>query len=186
MGSELEESIAEMVRELKARELKQDELLKLTRELVRECANAIKAIHAREMKIAKAHVAKADELVAKVKAIEKNFEHISSQSLQEYVEIKVLDALVSGGKLPTYKKLEVPFEVYLTGLCDVIGELRREMLEALKEGKKKEAKKFFEQMNDIYESMLPLRFSNSLLPNFRRKQDVARGQVEHARSELLR
>lgn len=186
MGSELEESIREMVKELKGRELKQDEILKLTRELVRECANAIKAIHAREMKVAKEHIANADAFVAKVKSIEKNFEHISSQSLQEYVEVKVLDALVSGGKLPTYKKLEVPFGVYLTGLCDVVGELRREMLEALKRGKKGEAKKFFEQMNHIYESMLPLRFSNSLLPNFRRKQDVARMQVEQARSELLR
>ena len=186
MRKELERSIGEMVEELKKREREQDELLRLTRELVRECANAIKSIHARDKASAGKHVARADEMVEKVKALDENFERISSQSLQEYVEVKVLDALVGGKSLPTYKVLDVPFEVYLTGLCDVIGELRREMLESLKEGKKKDAKRYFEMMNDIYESMLPLRFSNSLLPNFRRKQDVARGQVEHARSELLR
>ncbi|RLG18650.1 hypothetical protein DRN67_03945 [Candidatus Micrarchaeota archaeon] len=186
MRKELEESIDEMVEELKKREREQDELLRLTRQLVRECANAIKSIHARDRESAKRHIAKADELVEKVKALDENFERISSQALQEYVEVKVLDALVNGKELPTYKKLEVPFTVYLTGLCDVIGELRREMLESLKEGKKEDAKKYFELINDIYDSMLPLRFSNSLLPNFRRKQDVARSQVEHARSELLR
>jgi len=186
MAGEIEKAISEMVEELKKRERSQDELLRLTRELVRECANAIKSVHARDMENAKKHLAGADALVKKVKAIDKNFEHISSQSLQEYAEVKMLVATVAGKALPTYKELQIPFESWLTGLCDVVGELRREMLEALKRGKKAEAKKFFEKMNEIYESMLPLRFSNSLLPNFRRKQDVARGQVEQARSELLR
>jgi len=186
MRRELNRSIDEMVKELTKRERQQDELLKLTRELVRQCANAIKSIHARDKASARKHVGNADALVKKVKALDRNLERISSQALQEYAEVKVLEALVSGKKLPTYKTLGMPFGNYLLGLCDVIGELRREMLESLKEGKHKNARKYFSQMNDIYESMLPLRFSNSLLPNFRRKQDVARGQVEHARSELLR
>ncbi|MFA6035834.1 MAG: hypothetical protein WC759_02655 [Candidatus Micrarchaeia archaeon] len=186
MAGEMDKAIGEMVEELKKREHAQDELLRLTRELVRECANSIKAIHARQIDVAKKHLAGADALVKKVKAIDRNFEHISGQSLQEYAEVKMLVAAVAGKPMPTYKELGIPFESWLTGLCDVVGELRREMLEALKRGKKAEAKKFFERMNEIYESMLPLRFSNSLLPNFRRKQDVARGQVEQARSELLR
>jgi translin len=186
MADDIERAIADMVVELKRREGEQDEILKLTRELVRECANAIKCIHARDMKTGKAHLANADSLVARVKKLDTHFENISSQSLQEYAEVRLLVAIVEGKPTPTHKQLGMPFEVWLTGLCDVVGELRREMLEALKRGKKAEAKKFFEQMNGIYEAMLPLRFSNSILPNFRRKQDVARMQVEQARSELLR
>jgi translin len=87
---------------------------------------------------------------------------------------------------PTYSELGMPFEPYLLGLCDLVGELRREMLEMLKKGKKKEAEKYFELMSGIYDELMPIRFSNSLLPNFRKKQDVARGQVEQARSELVR
>ena len=49
-----------------------------------------------------------------------------------------------------------------------------------------EAERYFELASGIYEELLPIRFSNSLLPNFRKKQDVARSQVEQARSELVR
>ena len=60
------------------------------------------------------------------------------------------------------------------------------MLESLKAGDTESAKYLFDSMSAIYESTLPIRFSSSLLPNFKRKQDVARAQVEQARSELLR
>jgi len=60
------------------------------------------------------------------------------------------------------------------------------MLECLKRGDKKSAGRYFELMSGIYDELSPIRFSNSLLPNFRKKQDVARMQVEQARSELVR
>ena len=43
----------------------------------------------------------------------------------------------------------------------------------------------FDAMEKIYEAVEPFQFSNSILPNFRRKQDVARRQIEQARSEIL-
>jgi predicted translin family RNA/ssDNA-binding protein len=41
-------------------------------------------------------------------------------------------------------------------------------------------------MVDIYDSTLHLRFANAVLPDFRRKQDSARIQVENTASEILR
>jgi len=59
------------------------------------------------------------------------------------------------------------------------------MYESLRHGRKDDAQKFFEMMELIYDELLPLRFSNAVLPEFRRKQDVARIQIEQARGELL-
>ena len=59
------------------------------------------------------------------------------------------------------------------------------MYESLRHGKKKDAEGYFQMMEGIYDALLPLRFSNSVLPEFRRKQDVARIQIEQARGELL-
>ena len=40
-------------------------------------------------------------------------------------------------------------------------------------------------LRPIFDELLPLRFSNAILPEFRRKQDSARHQIEQARGELL-
>ena len=177
--------IGKIVKELETREKEQDEILGSVREIVRHCSNGIKMLHAGEMKDAKAEIAAAQKKIAPF-AKTKQFEYLLNQPYQEIAEARLLLAAVEGKELPSWVDLGMPFEPYLTGLCDLVGELRREMLEMLKKGKKKEAEKYFELMSGIYDELVPIRFSNSLLPNFRKKQDVARSQVEQARSELVR
>ncbi|MEM4389680.1 MAG: hypothetical protein QXG98_03375 [Candidatus Micrarchaeia archaeon] len=183
---ELERSIQEIIAELRKRERAQDELLRETREIVRGCSVCIKHIHAGEIKEAEKKLAEVERVLKRASRISGGFEHILATPRQEYAEAKVLLLLIQGKRVPDFKKLGVPFESYLLGLLDCVGELRREMLEALKRGDRQKAERMFELMNGIYEAVLPIRFSESLLPGFRRKQDVARAQVEQARSELLR
>jgi len=173
-----------MISQLEKLEKEQDEVLSSSREIIRFCSKGIKALHAGEIEEGRKNVAEAEKRLAMFKG--SSFVHILNQSYQEVCEAKLLLAVIEGEKIPTHTELGLPFEMYLTGLCDLVGELRREMLEMLKSGKKKEASYYFDMMNAIYEELVPLRFSNSLLPNFRKKQDVARMQVEQARSELVR
>jgi len=178
-------NIGKIVKELESREREQDAILGSVREIIRHCANGIKLIHAGEVKKAKLDIAQAERKIAPF-AKTKQFEYLLSQPYQEIAEARLLLAAVEGKNLPGWQEMGMPFEPYLLGMCDFAGELRREMLEMLKRGKKKEAERYFELMSAIYEELLPIRFSNSLLPNFRKKQDVARSQVEQARSELVR
>ena len=182
----IENEIERMTAELKKKESAQDELLKLTRELVRECSIAVKLVHSWDYDGAEMQVKKANTLLLKIRNLEGDFAHLVAQSYQEYAEITILMAVVKKKEPPTHVSLKIPFESFMTGLLDCIGELRRQMLEELRRGSKKEADYYFETMSRMYEATLPLRFSNSILPNFRRKQDVARMQVESARSELMR
>ncbi|MEW6329404.1 MAG: hypothetical protein AB1468_04765 [Candidatus Micrarchaeota archaeon] len=183
--AELSKTVEHIIQELKAREKAQDKLLVLVRELVRGCSIAIKCIHSKDMEEAERQMREVERLVKEARSLDKGFENITAIAYQEYCEAKLLLALIARRKLPGYEELGVPFEIYLLGLCDVVGELRREMLEEMKRNDSRRAEYYFERMNEIYEAMLPIRFSNSLLPQFRKKQDVARTQVEHARSELL-
>jgi translin len=184
--SKLDGSIGKIIGVLKKQEKAQDEILVLTRELIRDCSMAIKCIHNKEMKEAEDRIKNVDGLVRKLKGLDEDFEYLTLQAYQEYAEAKVLLAIIERREIPGYVELKIPFKAYLLGLLDCVGELRREMLEELKRGNKQDAEYYFESMSDVYEATLPVRFSNSLLPNFRRKQDVARVQVENARSELLR
>jgi len=184
--SKLDNSIKNIIDILKKQEKTQDGLLILTRELVRDCSMAIKSIHNKDIVEAEKRIRHVDYLLKKVKAVDKEFEYLVLQAYQEYAEAKVLLAIIKRKEIPNFEELKVPFKTYLLGLFDCVGELRREMLEELKRGNKQDAEYYFESMSDIYEATLPIRFSNSLLPNFRKKQDIARLQVENARSELLR
>jgi translin len=171
--------------ELKLREAEQDRILSSTREIIRHCAVGIKLLHSGEIAGAKKEIASAQKKVAPFSKTEK-FSYLLEQVWQEIAEARLFLAAVEKKEMPTYKELSMPFEPYLLGICDLVGELRREMLECLKAGDKREAARYFEMMSGIYDELSPLRFSNSLLPNFRKKQDVARSQVEQARSELVR
>ncbi|NYZ76119.1 hypothetical protein H0N98_02610 [Candidatus Micrarchaeota archaeon] len=183
--NKLESSIAKMVKVLEKEEREQDELLKLSREIVRGCSVAIKCIHSKELGECERQMGIVEKLVRKIGEAE-GFENITLQAYQEYVEARVLLAIIGREETPTYDELKIPFKAYLLGLLDCVGELRREMLEELKRGDRKKADYYFSRMDELYEALLPVRFSNSLIPNFRRKQDVARMQIEQARSEMLR
>jgi len=178
-------SIEKVVKLLEDEEEEQDELLRITREIVRGCSVAIKCIHSKELKECRRNIEKVEKLVERMRKFEK-FENITIQAYQEYAEAMVLLSIIEKRDIPTYEELGIPFKAYLLGLLDCVGELRREMLEELKTGNKRKADYYFSKMEELYEALLPVRFSNSLIPNFRRKQDVARMQLEQARSELLR
>ncbi len=183
--TDLSKDIEKIVKELEKREKEQDRILGSTRQIIRHCSNGIKLIHAGKVKEAKEEISQAEKKVSPLANTER-FSYLLSQVYQEIAEAKLLLAAVEKKPLTSWKELKMPFEAYLLGLCDLVGELRREMLEMLKKGKAKEAERYFELMSSIYDELLPIRFSNSLLPNFRKKQDVARHQVEQARSELVR
>ncbi|MFH1393780.1 MAG: hypothetical protein ABII71_03040 [Candidatus Micrarchaeota archaeon] len=173
-------------KKLSAKEEKLDKVLASNRQVVRHCSNAIKALHAHNMKDAKAHITDAEALLSEIRAYEDDFPSQINHVLQEYAEARIVLLAVEGKKIPSYAQLKVGEISYLNGLLDSVGELKREMYECLRHRKKEEAEQYFEMMEAIYDALLSLRFSNAILPEFRRKQDVARMQIEQARGELLR
>jgi translin len=166
------------------RERKLDIVLSDNRKVVRSCSNAIKAMHAHDPS-AKKHL---DEAESGLKELSKYWDDFPSQVdhvYQEYAEARIVLCAIEEKRIPSYEELGVPEIPYLTGLLDAVGELKREMYESLRKGKRDDAELYFALMEGIYDELLPLRFSNSILPDFRRKQDAARHQIEQARGELL-
>lgn len=178
--------IGEMVSHFEKKEKAHDVIITNSRSLVRMCANAIKMLHYGDMEGAKKELETLERELKKLPGQGASYDYLLAPIMQEVVEAKLLLAAMEHSRLPDFDEMGVEPQVYLLGLCDAIGEFRRQMLEELKGGNGKEAKYYFELMADCYEQISVIRFSNSVLPNFRRKQDVARGQLEMARSEMLR
>lgn len=182
----LEKTIQEIMKELDDKEKRQDVVLQASRDAIRDCAKAIRCLHTDERKECLTLVKKLDDKIKKLKAVDEGLENISFSAYQEYAEIKCLLALLDHGELPDEKALGISWQAYLSGLADCVGELRRALQLSLKKQDAKQAEYLFKQMNYIYDNLMVLKYSSSLVGALKRKQDMIRSQVEQARSEMLR
>jgi len=178
----LEEAISRIDEDLAEKEGRQAALLQKSRNAVRACAKAIKALHVGE----KPDLEALDAAVKELRAMDDGFEGITRIAYQEYAEIMCFNAIKNREPVPDYEELSIPYLEWLTGLCDCVGELRRALQIALKDGEKEEAEHYFKEMNALYDNVMVLNYSGSIVGSLKPKQDAARRQVEQARSEILR
>ena len=162
-----------------------DRVMTLVRDVVRDSAQTITMLHNNDVKNATKTITAANKMIANLKKFDSVFGYHSKQAYQEYAEAKIFLEIKLNHEIPNYTKVGVDQEAYLMGLMDVMGELKREILESLRENRIKEAEEYFKKMRTIYDSTRSVRFAEAVLNGFRRKQDVARIQVESAGSEIL-
>ena len=165
--------------EQKATELERgrDLVMQQSRELIKAAGKAMAFMHAFGPKRAQTALKDLKALKDGLCKVEKGFEYYSLQAHQEYSEALILHSVLLSKRIPAMKEIgesEVP---YLLGLMDAVGELKRESIESLRKGEIGDAKAYYQIMSDIYDSTLHMRFANSVLPDFRRKQDSARIQL---------
>ncbi len=181
----LDIGINEIHKKLSEKEKHLDDVLAESRKTVRACSNAIKAMHAYDLSAAKKHLKEAEKDIKKISGYSEEFPAQINHVMQEYAEARIVLSAIELKKIPSFAELEIAEIPYILGLLDAIGELKREMYESLRRGNKHEGEFYFKMMEEIYNELLSLRFSNAILPEFRRKQDAARQQIEQARGQLL-
>ncbi len=181
----LNKTIEDIAKKLDEMEKRQDEVLVLSREIVRDCANTIKTIHFGETSQAEAKTKDIDAKIKRLIAIKTGFEGTAAVAFQEYVEVTCLLAILQNKTFPEFDKMGIDYRQFLSGLADVVGELHRAMLIALRHKDRKKAEYLFDCMEQIYDNLMVLKYSSSLVGSLKPKQDSIRGQVEKARGELL-
>lgn len=87
--------------------------------------------------------------------------------------------------MPEPEEVGIPYEPYLLGLADAMGELRRAVLDFLRKGELKSAEELFSLMEGVYEFLVEFDYPDAVLPGMKRKQDVVRGLIERTRGELI-
>lgn len=174
-----------VTKELGALQKKQDSVMQLTREIVRMAGEAISAMHSKDSAKVRRIMLNLGKGMARLKKAERGFEYYSATAHQEYVEAYALYCVISKKSIPSARAMGEDVRSYIGGIMDLVGELKREAFEAMRYGKMDEAEFYYQTIKDIYDSTMHIRFANSILQNFRKKQDVARIQLETTGSELL-
>jgi translin len=172
-------------RKLVSMQERKDKVLEISREIVRNAGKSITLVHARKMGDANRGIVRLRALARKLRSAEQGFEYFSVQAHQEYVEALAFYSVVKEKRLPSLSEMGTSEIPYLLGIMDLVGELKREAIESMRENDPKAADTYYSLMKDIYDSTRAMRFANSLVPEFRRKQDSARIQIENTGTELL-
>ena len=154
----LKNIFSELTESLDKLDLDREEILKISRKIIRDCSIAIKSIHRKEF----------DQYKIKIQSVKNNHEKLASlvnktpgifhkylkTPEQEYAEAVSFYSIILKKDLPTPYEMEIDPLNFALGLADVIGELRRYALDNIRDSQVKDLNEILENMDDIYSNLL--------------------------------
>ncbi|HEY80389.1 MAG TPA: haloacid dehalogenase [Anaerolineae bacterium] len=176
-------------RDLDARNEARDQALKRSRDLIRHCSLSIRACHRHAFDKARELLAQVDALAAQMSADLAAYPDLyyagyTRDALKEVVEAHLVYALIHHDPLPTPEALNVPSSVYLGGLAEAATEMRRFILDLIRQDRLDEAEAYFVKMDEIYSILVTIDFPDALTGGLRRQTDIVRGVTERTRGDL--
>ncbi|MFI5413835.1 MAG: hypothetical protein ACHQ0I_04545 [Candidatus Lutacidiplasmatales archaeon] len=171
---------------LKQRELRREELYQRARKLRRLAQSTMSRIHAeRAVPPAVAEIRRdLTELADWLRRDGRGDEPLALDALQEAVEAVLLAAIVAEQALPGPSDLGVDPEPYLLGLGDVIGEVRRQVLDRLAHDDLPGAEGYLALMDVLTRDLLRFDTTRAIV-QLKPKQDTARSLLERTRGEVV-
>ena len=175
---------------LSKREQLRDNMIRRSRDVIRYSGWAINAMLRLNLEEARSHLEKLEEAKNEFMRYATQDERLFhsglvDSTLAEYVEARLLYALIVEARLPDYRELGVPEVPYLQGLGDVIGELRRLALDRLRIDDVETAEKLLLLMEALYNELRSLEYPDALMPGVRHKIDVARRLIDDTKALLI-
>ena len=160
-------------------------LIKNTRDVVILCSHSIIAAHKGDLRLAREKIKKAEAVLkANQKKAKNNFKKYLITPEQEFVEAHSFLAIVENKEIPSLKSLKVSEEAYILGLLDCIGELKRFVLDNIRNGRLEKADEIFNVMENLYQTLYPFAMYDKIVKETRRKLDVNRILVEETRAVI--
>jgi len=166
-----------------------DITLRRSRELIRFCANSIRATHRHEYGVAGDLLCEASQ-AAKTMSDDANqyadiyYAGYTQDALKELAEAACTLRLVAEGRIADPDELHVPYPAFLNGLGEAIGEMRRYALDCIRRDDTTEAERILGIMDDVYGQLVTIDFPDSMTRGLRRTTDMVRGVTERTRGDL--
>jgi len=181
-----ESTLAGIEAHLRQRELRREELYQRARRLRRLAQSTMSRLHSdHTVPPAVAEVRRElIELADWIRREGRGDEGLAVDALQEGVEGVLLAAVVAGHPLPGPSELGVEPEPYLLGLGDVIGEVRRLVLDRLAHDDLAGAEAYLGLMDALTRDLLRFDTTRAIV-QLKPKQDSARSLLERTRGEVV-
>ena len=181
--------VANAIEQLTVRNTAREQALSVSREVIRNSANAIRAVHRGHFEESKELIEKAgvrlkDTEPMRLENPEIYFAGFLADARKEFSEANVTLAVISGDAMPLPQDLGVDPSSYLNGAAEVIGEVRRYILDSLRRDSFDNCQELMDVMDEIYSILLTVDFPEGVTGGLRHSTDQMRSVLERTRGDL--
>jgi len=176
----LAETLRKKISELDKRDLIRENVIRISRDLIRCSGKVVSSILANNIDEAKREMGSCSDLL---EDLAKHYYEapdlvrgIATQAFTEYCEALLLLKIFSGDTEECGDK--IPPESVVLGVLDLTGELRRVAIKLLGEWDLDTVKEIIDLIKNIYLILSPQDYSDAIAPGYRHKIDVLRRNIE--------
>lgn len=185
----LPQIISAILDELESKNAIRDTTLARSRTLIRDCANAIRAVHRGEFTVAEELLREARDVAAEMVGDLAShpdiyFAGYTQDALKELAEAHITYAIIADKPVPAPTDLGVEPAAYLNGMGEAAGELRRFVLDCIRRGQVNEGERALEAMDIIYSYLVTVDYPDAVTGGLRRTTDMVRGVLERTRGDF--
>lgn len=184
------ESLSDRIRDsLNRQNAIRDQALAQSRDLTRHAARAIRAIHREDTDLAQEYLSQANQLAEALRTGLQDepdlyFSGYTQDALKEFCEAHLTVATVLNQDWPSPEELHVEYATYLNGMSEVVGELRRRIMDIMRAGHSPEVERLLDVMDDIYAQLVTMDYPDALTYGLRRRTDIARSIIERTQADV--
>ena len=160
-----------------------------SRDAIRSCGNAIRALHRYEIEKATELIQDAQDRIDAARSALTNhrdmyYAGFMHDAEKELAEARITFALVTGGEFPSPETTEIPPAAFVKGMAESIGEIRRHILDLMRQGELKRCEELLASMDDMYYLLVTMDYPDGITYGLRRLTDIARSIIERTRGDF--
>lgn len=176
-----------MRKEVEVFDKRREEIIKISRDVLKLSKGSIYSVHRNDLKTAEKQLSSAKNTINQMKETIKKDHHLANvgtytEALEEFTEASCYYSFVKKGSIPSPNELGIDIDIYLPGMCDLVGELVRKAINNSIKGDYKSAIKIKEFIASIYEELMLFDFRN--IP-VRKKFDAIKYGLEKLEDLIL-
>lgn len=182
-------SVAGVVEALDGANAAREAALPACRRVIRAAGSSIRAVHRLDVEAARALADESETQLREAQTRLEKFPDVAYAGFlhdaeKEYVEARATAALVAGEVVPGPTELGVGGAAWMRGLAEAASELRRHLLDRLREGDLDRSEELLTAMDDVYDSLVVVDYPDALTSGLRRTLDQLRAVLERSRGDV--
>jgi translin len=178
-----------MAETLQATHRAREQALPACRRVIRASGSSIRAVHRLEPERAamladeaEAALREAQSVLAPFPAV--TFAGFLHDAEKEYVEARTTAVLIAGDPIPGADELAVDPTAWMRGIAEAASELRRHLLDRLRDGDLDRGEQLLAVMDDVYDALVVIDFPDAITNGLRRTLDALRAVLERTRGDV--
>ena len=160
-----------------------------SRDAIRSCGRAIRALHRYEMDAAEELIDDAQSRIDTARRALSDHPDIYHAGFlhdaeKELAEARVTFALVTGAPFPDPDEIGIPPAAFVKGMAEAIGEIRRHILDLMRNGELRKCEELLAATDDMYYLLVSMDYPDGITHGLRRLTDIARSIMERTRGDF--